>query len=132
MAAKKLIKALADFYQGDTRKYRVIVKNKITGEPISVDGGTLFITFKSSKSDTDENAAIAVSFPATEVDPQNPTGEILATLTAANTSVPYASYYYDFQFVSSGGEVTTLLPQYKVHEPKVKILEDITNRVVPI
>ena len=127
MATKK-VPGISNFKRGDTRKYKVVVTDKTTGDPISVDGGKLFITFKNNKSDLDDDAVIKVDTPGVEVDILNPTGIIIAILTATDTEVPVASYYYDFQYVSSTGEVTTILPTEDMVD-RVKILEDVTRRV---
>jgi len=116
---------LKNFYRGDTRKYKIIVKDKETGNLISVDGGKLYITFKSAKTLNDSEAELQVITNGVEADPGNPTGEILAVLTPSDTSIKVGSYYFDFQFVSSGGEVTTIIPQ-EDHVDKVKILQDTT------
>ena len=102
--------------------------DKSTGNPISVANGTLFVTFKIDKSETDENAAISVSFAGAEPIPETPAGEIIAVLSASDTAVEPGYYYYDFQFVSGAGEVTTVLP-LEVHEPRVRIFDDVTKRL---
>ena len=123
------IPGIANFYRGDTKKYKVLIRDKVTGDPISIDGGTLFVTFKKLKADTDAEAAISLLFLGAEADPENPTGEIIATLSATDTTVDPGKYFYDFQFVSSAGEVTTILP-LETHEERVRIFDDVTKRVV--
>jgi hypothetical protein len=120
---------ISNFKRGDTRKYRIVFTDKLTGLPISVHGGKLFITFKINKSDLDEDAVIAVDIDTVELDPLIPTGVIIATLTDVDTEVPIGKYYYDFQFVSPTGEVTTIIPEEDMVDT-VKILEDITRRKV--
>jgi len=121
------IPGIKSFHRGDTRKYKVTMTDKSTGQPVSVDGGVLTITFKKEKETLDADAELQVVTPGVEADVQNPTGEILATLPAAATAVLEPEHhYYDFQFVSSTGEVTTILPQENQVD-KVKILEDITR-----
>lgn len=128
MASKK-VPGIANFYRGDTRNYRIRVTDKETGLPISIDGGHLFVTFKSDKSLSDAEAEISVSIPAVELDPENPTGIIEITLSATDTEVPPGYYYYDFQYVSSTGGVTTIIPQENMIT-RVKIIEDTTRRVI--
>lgn len=113
--------SIKDFYRGDTKKYRLKVRDKKTGNPISVDGGQLFFTLKQSKTDSDEDAILQESTTGSEADPSDPIGEIEMTLSSSETNVTPGSYYYDFQFVSSSGEVYTLLAD------KVKVLVDITR-----
>ncbi|RKZ98612.1 MAG: hypothetical protein DRQ46_01540 [Gammaproteobacteria bacterium] len=117
---------IKNFYRGDTRKYLVTIRDKETGDPVSVDGGVLTVTFKASKSDLDANAALQVIVNAVEADPANPTGEIRIVLTSTDTDIEPGNYFYDFQFVSTIDEVTTILPQEN-QEDKVKILEDVTR-----
>lgn len=113
--------SIKDFYRGDTKKYRLKVRDKKTGDPISVDGGELFFTLKQSKTDDDVNAILQKSTTGSETDPTNPTGEVEMILSSSEADVTPGSYYYDFQFVSSSGEVYTLLSD------KVKVLADITR-----
>jgi len=117
---------IKSFYRGDTRKYLVTIRDKITDAPVSVDGGVLTVTFKGTKADLDVDAALQVIVNAIEADPANPTGEIRIVLTSTDTDIEPGSYFYDFQFVSSSNEVTTILPQEN-QEDKVKILEDVTR-----
>ncbi len=120
---------IANFVKGDTKKYRVQVTrvDPDTGveSPISVDGGTIWMTFKKSQKDADPGA-LQVSFPCTESDPANPTGNCYIVLTADDTKTLQVgvSYYYDIQFVNADGEVTTIL-----HGDKVKILAETTESV---
>jgi len=115
--------SIKNFYRGDTKKYKLKVQSKDTGDPISVDGGQLFLTFKSDQKDDDIDAAIQKSVACTESDPADPTGEVELTLSSTDTNVDPGTYFYDFQFVASDGEVTTILSD------KVRILPDITRSV---
>jgi len=117
---------IRDFYRGDTRKYKVVLSDKVTGNPISVDGGTLYITFKKSKDDIDADAVLQKIINCMEADPAHPTGEIIAILLSTDTNIDPGKYYYDFQFVSSIGEVTTILPTDD-DDGKVTIKKDMTR-----
>jgi hypothetical protein len=117
---------IKNFKRGDTRKYKLQIKDKDTGNPVSVHNGTLYVTFKSDKSMPDNEAEIQVIVNCIEPDPANPLGEIQVVLSSDDTNILPGSYYYDFQFVSSTGEVTTILPT-EDHEERVKILEDVTR-----
>jgi len=112
--------SIKDFYRGDTKKYRVQIKDK-AGDPLSVDGGLLTFTLKRSVKSTDEDAALQVSVTGTETDPADPEGIIEITLSSSDTDITPAEYSYDFQFVSSTGDVTTVLAD------KVKVLADVTR-----
>jgi hypothetical protein len=117
---------ICDFYCGDTRKYQFKIKNKITGAPISVHNGTLTVTFKSSKDMADDEAELQVKVLGVEDDIHNPTGKITVILSAQDTSIPPGKYYYDFQFVSENGDVTTILPILGGKE-YVKLKQDVTR-----
>lgn len=121
---------IQSFFRGDTRKYKFIIRDKVTKEPISVDGGVLTATFKKKKADTDAQAAIQASATGVEADPQNPTGEIILVLSKTDTDVPPITYYYDFQYENALNEVTTVLP-IEGDEGRVAIKEDITRLVDP-
>ena len=114
---------IADFYRGDTRKIKVTIQDAETQTPISVDGGKLTVTFKKTVTALDADADLQVVVNATEADPQNPTGEILVTLSHTDTEIDIGTYFYDFQFVSATDEVTTILVG------KVKVLADITRSI---
>ena len=114
------------FFRGDTKKYKLVVTHD--GLPVSIDGGTLTATFKSDKSLLDSEAEIQVSATGVEADPAHPTGMIHLVLSHTDTDVAPGSYYYDFQYVSASGEVTTILPQ-QGDSGKVRIKEDITRTV---
>jgi len=112
--------SIPDFYRGDTKKYKVIVRDKETQDPISVDGGVLTVSMKKKEKDTTFLLQEIVN--AIEPDPQNPTGEIQITLPSEKTEIlPVGDVFYDFEFVSSISEVTTILAG------TVKILYDVTT-----
>lgn len=122
---------ISDFYRGDSRRYSVALKTS-AGVPISVHGGTLYLTFKSDPAFADTEAEIQVSQAGVEPDPANPIGEIVISLTPTDTDIEPGEYNYDFQFVSVGGEVTTILPaaDASLADKKVKILIDITRTII--
>lgn len=112
---------IKNFYRGDTRKYRLKVRDKETGDPISVDNGTLYFTLKKNKTDEDVDAILQKSVIGVEAEPASPTGLIEIILSNTETEIEPGSYYYDFQFVSSIGEVFTIISD------RVKVLSDITR-----
>ncbi len=117
--------AIANFYRGDTRKYKITVRDQDTSEPVNVNGGKLTITFKINKTDLDADAVLLIETIGVDSGPDY-SGQILAVLTAAQTAtLSPGLYYYDFQYVSVAGEVTTILPGETYYD-KIKILEDIT------
>jgi len=121
---------ISDFYRGDSRKYTVTLATK-AGVPISVHGGTLYLTFKSDTALEDTDAEIQVTAVGVEPDPPNPTGVIIISLAPTDTNVAPGTYNYDFQFVSVAGEVKTILPaaDATLTERKVEILTDITRTI---
>jgi len=113
---------IKEFYRGDTKKYRIKVQKEGVG-PISVDGGKLTMTLKQRQSTPDNEADASVIVNCVEVDPLNPTGIIDVVLSHDDTKNLSGDYFYDFQFVSVDGEVTTLLAG------KVKVLVDTTQEI---
>jgi len=122
----KLKPGISNFRRGDTRKYKITIRDKITKNPISVDGGKMIVTFKSQKSDSDADAVIQVVTLTSEADPANPTGVIQIVLSNTDTEINPGQYYYDFQFTSSSGEVTTVIPTEDMDD-RIKILEDVSR-----
>jgi hypothetical protein len=117
---------IKDFFRGDTKKYTFRLRDKRTGKPISVHKGVLTFTLKRRKDDPDSEAVLQKSVVGKEYDTRNPEGIITLVLTNDETSVPPGTYYYDFQFVSCTGEVTTILPG-QIDSGKVKIKQDVTR-----
>lgn len=112
-----------DFTRGDTKKYTVKFTDGSTPpEPISVDGGTIWMTFKLNKTDSDPGA-LQVSSACSEAVPASPKGLCYIVLTADETKQlePNTKYFYDIQFVNAAGEVTTII------SGKVKVLAEITE-----
>ena len=121
---------ISNFYRGDSRTYTVTLATA-SGDPISIHGGTLYLTFKSDPSLSDGDAEIQVSKVGVEADPLNPTGEIDIELTPSDTDIEPGDYYYDFQFVFVSGEVKTILPSpdADASDKKVTIVTDITRTI---
>jgi len=112
--------SIPNFYRGDTKKYRLVIQDKTTAVPISVAGATLTVSMKKKQKDTTYLLQEVVS--VTDTNPV--TGVIEVTLPAAKTELlPAGNIYYDFELVSSTGEVTTILAG------TVEILYDITVAV---
>ena len=116
---------IPNFYRGDTKKYKVVIREKITQEPISIDGGKLTVSMKKKEKDTE--FLLQEEVTAVEPTPSVPTGIILITLPKEKTELlPAGEIYYDFEFVSDAGEVTTIFAG------KVTVLYDITTPVVVV
>ncbi len=117
--------SIPNFYRGDTKKYKVVVREKVTQDPISVEGGKLTVSMKKKEKDTVFLLQEVVD--ATEPVPSVPTGIILITLPKEKTELlPTGEIYYDFEYVSAAGEVTTILAG------TVSVLFDITTPVVAV
>lgn len=102
--------SIDNFYRGDTKKYKVIIRDNDTKEPVSVDGGTLTVTMKKKEKYTDAEASLQEIVTASEVDPLDPTGVIQITLAKEKTALlDPGLYFYDFQYESAIGEVTTII-----------------------
>lgn len=106
--------------RGDTRTITATMKDS-NGDAIDLTGGTLMLTVNSSASPSDDTGA-AVEKDITSFD--NPTTGIQdITLTSADTnSLTPGTYYYDIQFVSSAGVVTSIA------QDKFIITADISRR----
>jgi hypothetical protein len=95
--------------RGDTRTVTATFLDS-DGAAIDLTGGTIFFTVNASNSPTDDTSA-AIEVDVTSFDAPT-TGVQDITLTAANTNITPGTYYYDIQFVSASGVVTSL-PQNK-------------------
>ncbi|RLB91777.1 MAG: hypothetical protein DRH10_01035 [Deltaproteobacteria bacterium] len=115
--------------RGDTKKYKVHLRNEETGENIPANG-TLTFTLKSDVDLADTEAELQASVTRNDDDINTPDGLLFLIVTAAETKIDIGSYFYDFQFVSDSGEVTTILPRDEDEdEGKVQILPEVTKTV---
>ena len=116
---------LPDFYRGDTKKYRIVIREKQVHPsdplvPISVDGGTLTFTIK--KKEKDEDYLLQEVVLAVEPIPATPAGIIEITIPKEKTEeLAPGKVFYDFEFKNAAGEVTTILAGY------LTVLYDITT-----
>ena len=106
--------------KGDTRTIEVTVKDS-TGTVVNLTGGTLYFTVNATKIPTDDtSAAIAKtvsSFDAPTTGVQN------ITLSSSDTDITPGKYYYDAQFVTSGGVVMS------TKQSVLTVLPDTTQTV---
>jgi len=107
---------LSDFYRGDTKIIRYVIKRD--GTPIDIAGSTTTMTFKQRETDEDPGV-IQKQGVITDA----PNGEGTITLTSTDTDVEARKYWFDIQFVDSSGNVSTLL------KGEVNIIQDITQTV---
>ena len=106
--------------RGDTRTITATFTDS-DGDVIDLTGGTVFFTVNASEEPTDDTSAVVqkdvTSFSAPT------TGVATITLDASDTdSVDPGTYWYDVQFVSTGGVVTSL------DKGKFVLKSDITRR----
>lgn len=112
--------AINDFYRGDTKKYTISIVDK-DDTPVCVNGGKLTFTIKQSQNDSDVDALLQISEIGVD-DCNNPQGIIQIVVPASETNnLPTQKLYYDFQYISPSGDVSTLIAG------KVKVLVDITR-----
>jgi hypothetical protein len=112
---------IQDFYRGDTQRYKLTLKDVSTGTPIDLTGATIWFTMKSAITDDDTNAVIQKQV-TNHIDAINGVTEIVIS-SAETQDLKLGSYYYDFQYVASNGDVKTILTG------KVKVLGDVTRTI---
>ena len=116
---------IANFFRGDTKKYGLLLLDKETNVPISVDNGVL--TFSMKKKQRDVLPVLTVVVNSHEIDPMNPIGLIDIVIPSDLTAtLKPMKYFYDFEFTSSLGEVTTIIAGI------VEVLYDISVKVIPV
>jgi len=91
------------FYRGNT-VYWTCYFTDDDGDAIDITGATVSFIMKSNYTDDDADALISKT--ATLTDPT--AGECQFLLTSTNTDITAGEYYGEYQYVSSGGDVTTL------------------------
>ena len=110
------IKKDFELKRGDSKKITV---NFTENAMLAFTGGSVFMTVKEKKTDTDAKAKIAKTVPITETDG---TGQAVIAMTPADNELPPKTYYQDIQAVSSDkATVKTLV------DGKYKITADITR-----
>lgn len=113
--------AKIEMIRGDTRTITATFVDS-DGTALDLTGGTVFFTVNASPEPTDDTTAV-VQKDVTSFDAPT-TGVATITLSSSDTnSVTPGTYWYDCQFVSSGGIVTSL------DKAKFIIKGDITRRV---
>jgi len=108
--------------RGDTRTITATFVDS-DGTPLDLTGGKVFFTVNASDTATDDTSAV-VQVDVTSFDAPT-TGVQAVTIPAASTtSVTPGTYWYDLQFVSSTGIVTSL------DKARFVLKGDISRRVV--
>ena len=105
--------------RGDTRTVTATFVDS-SGDATDLTGGTVYMTVNSSNAPTDDTGA-AIQKDVTSFD--NPTTGVQdITLSNSDTNITPGTYYYDIQFKSSAGVVTSL------SQDKFIVKADITRR----
>jgi hypothetical protein len=112
---------IKDFYRGDTQRYRLTLTDAETGDPIDITGGSMWFTMKAKITDNDADAVVQ-KHVTSHIDPANGVTEVVVEASDTVDTKP-GTYYYDFQYVDSIGNVKTILAG------KVKLLSDVTRTV---
>lgn len=107
--------------RGDTRSIVVTVKNS-AGSTVDITGGSVFFTANATEAPTDDTEAVIQKDVTSHSDAAN--GESTILLTADNTDVTPGDYYYDIQYVDSGGAVSSR------KQGTLEVLADTTRRTV--
>lgn len=112
---------LNPLYRGDTREYALTFTDS-NGDPINIDGWTIYFTLKKNERDTDDEAALKKD--TTEHEPE--VGKTKFTLTPSNTNdLKPAKYFYDIQVKKKDGDKDVIVTVVKGN---LEILTDITRR----
>lgn len=119
-------KHLPPIRQGDDYKLRVQLP---AGTNIS--GVRFFLTLKNSFDD-DDSAAVLQHIQVTGINPEDDAlnGLCLFTVVAAITAqIPAGAYFYDFQMVTTTGEVITLAPPIEEYKVKLSVIPQVTRAI---
>ncbi len=108
-----------DVFRRDDKTYNLAFTDA-DGAAIDLTGATIFFTVKTNETDIDDDALIKVE----QSSHSNATGGLTTiSVTNSQTDIAPGSFFYDFQYVTSGGIVTTVL------SGRYNILQDISIRV---
>lgn len=89
------------------------------GEPINISNATVYFTMKRKKTDSDDDAVLAIEVTSHS----NPTaGETRVSLTNTETDLPPRYYFYDVQIKDSDDKIISS------SVGQIKILQDVTIR----
>lgn len=102
--------------RGDDKSW-ILTFTDDAGTPINLTGSSVFFTVKLNQRDPDSSALIQKEVTS-HTSPT--TGVTTVTITNTDTNLEARDYYYDFQYVTSGGTVTTIL------YGKFSVVQDIT------
>lgn len=89
--------------RGDDEDYEVTVKDE-DGVVIDLTGGTLFFTVKENKTDTDAQSLIYKTITSFDAPT---TGIQIISLTHDDTDINPGDYWFDIQFKTSEGAITS-------------------------
>lgn len=89
-----------------------------SGRPIDITGNEYWLTLKTSKDDTDDNAVVQIG-PIAPTGSDAAVGVVTLYASPADTDIPINSYYYDLQEVTPTAINTLLIG-------RVKVVKDVT------
>lgn len=110
---------LSNFYRRDTKAYNMTFTSNSL--PLDISLATITFTMKRRPSDLDASAVIQKKAVITN----GPGGLATLTLTSAETEIDIGKYYYDIQYKSGAGAITTLVAD------TLNILQDVTITGLP-
>ena len=88
------------------------------GAPLDITGNEYWLTLKTSKDDTDDNAVVQIG-PIAPTGSDAAVGVVTLYASPADTDIPINSYYYDLQEVTPTSINTLLIG-------RVKVVKDVT------
>ncbi len=105
--------------RGDSRNIQVTVKDS-SGNAIDITGGTVFFTVNALEEPDDDTGAVITKDVTSHTDALS--GVSTIELTSDDTDVEPGEYWYDVQFVSTSGSVSSR------EKGKLLVVSDITRR----
>ena len=108
--------ALSAIRKGTTRKIRLSIL--YNGAALDVSGDTVNFMLKAGKTVLDSAASINVN---ADVSSEGASGVAIITLSAVNTALAAARYYYEILWTRSNGEV------YVLDSDEVRIIARLTG-----
>ena len=108
-----------EVFAGDSFKKNLVFRLKTVLTVIDITGCTIWFTIKENEDDDDEDALLQKKIDPPHSDPTN--GTALLNCSITDMTITPGTYYFDFQYLSSGGVLTTLT------KGKIKIKQGITD-----
>lgn len=109
-----------EWYRGDTYPITLTIKNKTTGNPITLTGYSFKLSVD-TREKPDDASTLLFAVDAVVLDQGSYPGQITFTPTAVQTDQTPKTYYYDVQMTDPSSNVRTIT------KDKWKIVQDITK-----